>query len=698
MASGSHSREVFGNIDGTSKLVFYLLAAFALAVCMLGIWRRIRLWRAGQPDSRRVSLRAAGLRLITHVLWQRSTWSSRRVASFFHLLLFSGMVVLTTGTILIAIEHLGASAAGRTASEPLFHKGVYFLAYELVMDIFGLAVMFGSGWFLLRRLGWGTREGSGSASARSGDILLLGSLLGLAASGYLVEGLRILWAQTGSPGFSPVGYAVALAFSSLGTTASLASSLHLVLWWIHAVAALALIAAIPSSRLMHAVAGAIQLASQEKRLGQMELVTIDQVEQSGRFGVSQLGDFQRHQLRELDACVACGRCQDVCPAHEAGKPLSPRDLVQGLRQQLDHWTPGQEDGSSLHGEAVSAETLWSCTTCSACVEICPLGVNPLEMITDLRRHLVGNSQLRGTPAATMKKLQRSGNPWGLPVEDRLAWARDLEVPTAAEQPDFDVLYWVGCAAAYDRRTQQVARSVIRLLKAAEVRFAIPGNQARCTGESARRMGDEFLFQELATTNVALLDSQGLSRGDSEDDRTIITHCPHCLNSLLHDYPDMGGNYRVLHHSEYLLGLVNSGQLSIDPTDLPEMTYHDPCYLARVNSVSAAPRQLLTIASGKPIREMPRREVNTACCGAGGGRMWMDDTPDQRIGNERIGEAIATGARTVAVGCPFCLTMISDGMAMQGNDIQVRDIAEILVAALDHDATARIIAIEEGPAA
>jgi Fe-S oxidoreductase/nitrate reductase gamma subunit len=683
MAPGSLTREVFGNIDGSSKLVFYLLAAVSLTIFTLGIRSRVRLWRAGQPNSEKTGWPTVVRRLFSRVLFQRSTWSSRRVASCAHLLVFSGMLVLTLGTILIAIEHLGASLAGRSPTDPLFHKGLYFAIYELLMDAFGVALLLGSGWFLARRMGWGNKQGSESIAGNRGDIWLLASLMMLAASGYLVEGLRILWAETGQPGFSPVGLLAAWLFTAAGTTSTSAAAIHLVLWWCHAVAALAFIAVIPYTRLLHAIAGAIQLATQQKQLGQMQLVSIEDLEKTGRFGVGQLADFQSRQLRELDACVACGRCQDVCPAHQAGKPLSPRDLVQGLRGELDNWNPtAPAAGGSLHAETVSAETLWSCTTCSACVDICPLGVNPLEMITDLRRYLVGEGQLRGPPAATMQKLQRSGNPWGLPSEDRLAWARDLDVPTAEANPDFDVLYWVGCAAAYDRRTQRVARSVIRLLQAASVNFAIPGSQARCTGESARRMGDEFLFQELAAANVEMLDSQGLSTSAPDRDRLIITHCPHCLNSLLNDYPQVGGNYQVLHHSEYLLDLVQQGQLQIEPAQLPEMTYHDPCYLARVGEVVSAPRQLLEIASGKPPREMPRHGINTSCCGAGGGRMWMDDDVDSRIGGERVTEALETGASVVAVGCPFCLTMMGDGIAARDQNVVVKDIAELLVDALD----------------
>ena len=281
----------------------------------------------------------------------------------------------------------------------------------------------------------------------------------------------------------------------------------------------------------------------------------------------------------------------------------------------------------------------------------------------------------------MQKTQRSGNPWGLPPQDRFAWADGLGVPTVAENPQFDVLYWVGCAAAYDRRVQKVARSVVRLLQIAEVNFAVLGPEERCTGESARRMGEEFLFQEVAAANVEVLSAAGVKK--------ILTHCPHCLNSFRSDYPQMGGRYEVVHHSEFLAELIAEGRLKIDAEARKKLapgkvTYHDPCYLARVQNVTAAPRDVLqqTLGGDGELVEMPRHGRATACCGAGGGRMWFDDTPDQRIGVGRIEEVLATGAKTVAVACPFCLTMVSDGVAASEGNVAVRDIAELLIEVID----------------
>jgi Fe-S oxidoreductase len=298
------------------------------------------------------------------------------------------------------------------------------------------------------------------------------------------------------------------------------------------------------------------------------------------------------------------------------------------------------------------------------------------MITDMRQFLIGEGALRGSPAAALQKTERTGNPWGMPIADRMAWATGLDVPLANANREFDVLYWVGCAAAHDRRVQKIARSVVRLLQAAKVEFAVLGPEERCTGETARRMGDEFLFQQLAAQNVETLSKYSAKR--------IVAHCPHCVNSLRNDYSQIGGYYDVVHHSQLLAELVQAGRLVPNKTNNPiggTVTYHDPCYLARASGITEPPRAVLAAGMGasqaSKIVEVPRNRRKTSCCGAGGGRMWFDDPPTQRVGKGRVQEIIQSGADTVAVSCPFCLIMLSDGLAAQKPDARVRDIAEVL---------------------
>ena len=329
---------------------------------------------------------------------------------------------------------------------------------------------------------------------------------------------------------------------------------------------------------------------------------------------------------------------------------------------------------------IAEETIWSCTTCSACVDVCPLGVDPLGFIMDMRRHLIADSQLRGAPAVALKRIDGFANPWGFPIADRLAWATGLKVPTTAENPGFEVLYWVGCAAAYDQRSQRIARSVVKLLTAAGVNFAVLGPLERCTGESARRMGDELLFQKLAASNIDTFGQLGIQQRE----RRIVAHCPHCVNSLKLDYSQLGAELDVVHHSVFLAELLRDGRLTVAPdkASTETVTYHDPCYLSRAWGITEAPRDLMNVSTADgSLVEMPRRGQHTSCCGAGGGRMWFDDPAESRVGASRVNEALETGAKTLAVACPFCLTMLSDGVAARGGQMAVRDVSELLADAI-----------------
>lgn len=670
------SREIFGNIPTWGKVAFYLVAAFAVAAWLRGVIQRVQLWRQGVQSATPIDWPIVLRRLARDVVLQyrlrRKGAMGREWASAAHLLLFSGFFVLLIGTTLVCIEHVLADLLGRAPGNPVFHKGVYFGVYEVVMDVFGVALVAGCLIFLIRR--W---RNQGSFGRGPADVAILIVLAVIGVTGYFVEGLRIIYAQTPLPGLSPIGYLCACVFAAMGIGPPQAATMHFGLWWFHGLLALGFVALMPYTRLMHSLAGTVNLAIRDHVHGVMTPVRLEDVEETGRIGVGTLAEFSRRQLVELDACVSCGRCEDSCPAYEAGKPLSPRNVVQDLVAVMNSGDLNQ----NVHGQSIAADTLWSCTTCTACADVCPLGISPMRMITDMRRYLIGEGALHGAPATTLQKTERVGNPWGLPPADRLAWAKGLEVPLASKSTNFDVLYWVGCAASYDRRVQKVARSMVRLLQLAHVNFAVLGPEERCTGESARRMGDELLFQTLAGQNIETLARRNV--------RKIVAHCPHCVNSLRNDYPQMGGDYEVVHHSQFLADLIQAGRLPAATQKLltdSATTFHDPCYLARVVGETAAPRSVLAACSGNgnknvAIAELPRHGRQTACCGAGGGRMWFDDPPAQRVGTGRLDEIVQTGAKNVAVSCPFCLIMVGDGLAACEPTAQVRDIAEILADAV-----------------
>jgi len=673
------TREIFGNIGFTSKVIFYCLTAVSLGLCIHGLRQRARLWSLGSGSLKPKDLSVALVRFGKRVLLQRAV-RGRGPASLAHMAMFTGIVLLALGSLLVAVEHYTHDALDLPPGQPLFHKGLYYVLFEVVTDTAGLLLLAGTGWFALRRFRADTSIGRAPM-----DGIILGALLLMGLSGYALEGLRILREETPSSGVSYVGYVFSRLLS--GMDSSSVGNWHLALWWVHSFGALAGIAALPHTRLLHLVAGSLRVALQEKQLGFLEPVRMEEVEASGRFGAGRLQDLASLQLLELDACVSCGRCEDACPAFAASKPLSPRDVVQAGRGQLNRLGPlilagDAPDDFNLHGDLIQPATLWACTTCNACSEVCPLGVSPMHLIIDMRRHLIGEGELRGAPAQALQRTQRQGNPWGLPSQDRLLWSDGLGVQTPEENPDFEVLYWVGCAAAYDPRAQAIARATVQLMQHAGVNFAVLGSEERCTGETARRMGDEFVFQELAQHNVGVLDQHRV--------RKIVTHCPHCLNSLLQDYPDQGGLYEVLHHTAFLEQLVQAGVLQLDKRDpeiapLGKLTYHDPCYLARVQGEVSAPRALLKKALGETnaseFVEVKNNGCQTKCCGAGGGRMWFDDQPEQRIGADRMGELLATDADTIAVGCPFCLRMVTDGTAAGERSVQVLDVAEILLGSI-----------------
>jgi Fe-S oxidoreductase/nitrate reductase gamma subunit len=680
------TREIFGNVSDSAKLWFWALSALSTGVLAWGVARRVRRWRIGKSDTKRLSWRACLVNLWQFVFLQRRV-RGHGAAGAAHILLFGGFVVLSIGTGLIGIEHGLQKLLGHPPTEPVFHKGTYFAVYEFVMDLAGLGLLAGCGFFLYRR--WKRPPEVGHEWQ---DWLVLALFVIIGVTGYALEGLRIVREQTPLPGVSFVGVLFARAFESLRMTPAVASDWHIATWWFHAVLALTVIALFPYTRLLHGIAGTVRLAAGIERLGRLSPVSTEEVEQTGEIGVTRVEQFKRWQLIELDACVSCGRCEQQCPAFEAGKPLSPRSVVQDVRQHFEAVAMlppirgAERNGSArraLVGEIILDETLWSCTTCSACVDVCPLGISPLGFITDMRRSLVADGKLRGSPAQTLQKTGRTGNPWGMPAQGRMTWADGLRVPNVQENPDYDVLYWVGCAAAYDRRLQKVARSVVKLMQAAGVNFSVLGNSEGCTGEAARRMGDELLFQQLAGKNIETFERLGVRRGA----KRIVSHCPHCVNSFRQDYSQLGADLDVTHHTEFLDELIRSSRLKVSANSsvragATSVTYHDPCYLARVQNVTAAPRALLSKVAGENgIVEMPRHGRQTSCCGAGGGRMWFDDTADKRVGQSRVAEALNTGARTLAVSCPFCLTMTRDGIAARSGNMVVRDIAEILADAL-----------------
>jgi len=501
------------------------------------------------------------------------------------------------------------------------------------------------------------------------DYATLWLLLIVAITGYWLEASRIGALPQESDRVSVVGYALAQFLPSPSEGA------YRFVWWFHMAWIMVFFAAIPQMRIRHILMALASTAGKpDQPWGELKPISMEEVEQTEQIGVKLAKDYSRWHLLSLDACMECGRCTEVCPANLAGKILNPKRVVQDIREAM---VSGKEVA-----ESVSEEALWQCTTCNACVEACPVLIRHVDMIVDARRFLVAEGRLSGTGATMLRQVASTGHAWGQPSGSREDWMRDLDIPLCRDGVEFEFLFWVGCAGATDPGAVKTTKAVASLLKKAGVKFACLGNEEACTGDPARRVGEEFLYQEKAMGNVSTFERYGVKK--------IVTACPHCMNTFKNEYGQFEGKYEVFHHSQLLQNLVSKGALLAAKPPKGQVTFHDPCYLGRVNNEADAPRATLGDATNlnetKHVPESTDGNLaepahfgrKTLCCGAGGGRMWMDEPPEQRPASRRAQELVNTGAKTVALACPFCRIML-DASIKQVTDDEIRlvDLAELM---------------------
>jgi len=549
-----------------------------------------------------------------------------------------------------------------------------WLAGPLALGVEGLGLLglYGSWRLYRRRYGEQPERLDNQLEDRIGLVLVLGVFV----TGFGVTALRIgttggLWNL-----WHPVSYAVSLPLQALPP--EVPAALTGWVWRIHLYLVLFTLATVPYTKLSHLVFGSANLYFQN--LGPKGAFAPLDIENSEVFGVGEVERFTWKQLLDLEACVRCGRCQAACPAYNTEKSLSPKKLIQDLK---GHWLaklPAIRTGESesyadpmIDGSGVSQADLWSCTTCRHCMEVCPLQIEHVDKVVDMRRHLVLMEGAMPEELVTLNRnVENNFNPWGVGWSERDNWLkrRGVEVPVLKEGDAFDILLWVGCAGSFDDRYQKVVASTVRLLQKAGIRFGILGTAEKCCGDPVRASGNEYLYQSLVGENIAAMDALGV--------QTIVTTCPHCLKSLDKEYPQFGGNYRVIHHAEYLLQLLGEGRLKAVKPLTAKTTLHDSCYLSRYAGITREPRELLQRIEGVELVEMERCREDNFCCGAGGGRMWMEEEAP-RINNVRATEALATGASVISSACPFCLTMLDDGVkaAKREDEVKVLDLAEIL---------------------
>ncbi len=681
------AREDLWNLPAWMYPIHWALVILCGLLVAYGLWRRVRLWRMGRPASRtdRLGARLGGL--LRYALGQ---WRvlAQPYPGLMHGLIFYGFLTFYIATSLVGIQ--------MDAGLPILH-GTFYLIFEAVVNAATLLFLLGLGLAAWRRYGQRPDRLDGRPNAtippRWGYIL--GSLAFIALTGLSLEVMRLRsqappWAQ-----WSWLGHAIAGLF---GPPPDRPPPIYPYLWWAHQLATFALIASLPYTRFLHIVTSPLNIFF--RRLDPPgALPKIKEIEETEEtLGAGAIEQFTWKQLLDGDACTECGRCQAVCPAYAAGQPLSPKALVLDLRDRMSgypgalwRWQEpivarlpwlrrlalggGPPPEGALIGDVIADETLWACTTCRACEQECPVFVEPVGAIVEMRRHLVlEEGRLPDTLAQALRNTERQGNPWGQPRYQRADWAAGLDVPLMADVGRAEVLFWVGCAGSYDPRNQKVSRAMVRIFRAAGIEFAILGEEESCNAEWARRAGEEYLFQVQAEENIETLRQYRFER--------IVTACPHCFNTLRHEYPQFGGEFEAIHHSQFIAELLAAGRLPLrGQWEGGPVTLQDSCYLGRYNGIYDAPRRVLTALPGLRLTELPRSRERGFCCGGGGGSLWMEHQAGQRVNEVRAAEIEALGPALTAAACPFCLIMLAECLTGQGAP-PLRDIAEVIAEALD----------------
>jgi Fe-S oxidoreductase len=673
----TETRQTFAGLAHWEIVFWYVLIVVSTGIFFWGVARLVLRYRRGRVSAKQDALgrrlsRAAAI-VLTH------KWIKRRdpLAGVGHALIFYGFLVLFAGTAILAFQD--------DVAKPLFGfdfwRGGFYLGYSLVLDVFGaglavgLAIMAVKRLLKPRRLDYSRPDREEDRSRYVvGDWTFLGSLFFLALSGFLLEAFRIAQTNPSFEHWSPLGWTVGRGLRGLGMTAQEASSAHFATWWTHGVVALAFVASIPFTKAVHMLAAPANVTVRDDEAGR-RLPPLPPNATPDQVGYGLVGDLTWEHLVSLDACTKCGKCHIACPANASGYPLSPRDLILDLRELAAH-----EGLAAKIGDRVRPDTIWSCTQCMACVEICPVGIEHVPIINQLRRRLVEIGEFDPMLQSTLEAVYDTGNSFGEPKRKRPRWTRELdfEVKDIRKEPA-ELLWFVGDYASLDARNQRATKALARILESAEVDFGILFDAEKTAGCDVRRAGEEGLWAALAEENVRTISGCEFERIFSSD--------PHTFHTLRNEYPEHGGRWDVLHHSQLLLELLDRGSL-VPRRELGyRVTYHDPCTLGRYNGVYEAPRRVLS-AIGCELVEMPRNRDNSFCCGAGGGRIWMTELKREgfkRPSEQRIDEAVALGALDYfVVCCPKDVTMYEDAIKTSGHqgELELRELSELVLESLD----------------
>ena len=659
------------------KLTFTLFALSSLALSVVTFSRMFKIIDLGTKKIEWKTVLLNWPKGFSSFFGQNTLFKTRRIVGFIHALVAWGFTLYLLVNIMDILY-------GFIPGFKFFPNSIIGKIYKIFVDIFTILVLTGVSYFLLRR--FLTNDSKLeinppvmlSDSAKVGmkkDSLLVGLFILLHVGARLFSASFEI-AQHGSDWYQPAATTLSLFWSSLDME-TLIFMEHLN-WWIALGLILGFLPYFPYSKHAHLFMGPLNIMAKENRKSMTAIETIDfEDETIEQFGAKVLQDLPQTQILDAFSCIQCSRCQDACPAYETGKELSPSALEINKRYFINENSKILANGDAINKTLtdwmLTEEAAWSCTTCGYCVEVCPVGNEPMLDILRSRQNLVMmDSKFPKDAMETFDKMENYGNPWGLSPQDREVWMEGKDVPLMRDKKQTDVLYWAGCSGAYDQRGKEISQSVVDVLKKAGVNFASLGNEETCTGDSARRIGNEYLFQMMANENLKTFDKYKFKK--------IVTQCPHCLTTLKNDYSELGADFDVVHHSQYIAELIKENKIKPEPWMDENVTYHDPCYLGRHSNEYDAPRDVIqSIMRDGKLVEMEQSKKESFCCGAGGGNMWYEIKTGERINKHRFNQAVETKAKTVAAACNFCNIMLEDGMKVTGNDkdMQVLDIAEMV---------------------
>jgi Fe-S oxidoreductase/nitrate reductase gamma subunit len=697
-----------GGWIGTTIFVLITIAALVLFGTRAG--KLITLLAKARPENRTDRINSRIGEFFLTVLGQRGVLRDP-IPGIAHFFTFWGFIIIQFGLLNLIFGAFNSSL-------PLLGDNRVFAT---VLDVFIVLVFLALILFAIRRGIVRPKQLSSFLHGPWDGFIILGLILLVILTLAIVEGFE--YAASAGQAWTPIGAFLSPVFTMAGKDADIVG--YRIFWWLHILTVFGFLIYLPRSKHLHLLATPFNVffRSYQPR-GALPL--IENLEEREDYGVSKVEQFTWKQLLDGYACTECGRCNTVCPASSTGKPLFPKEIILGVKEALfvrsneilgensiynrfgiasvkadETKAEVEAHHEPMIGGIISKDALWSCTSCMACMEICPVSIEHVPKIIDMRRSLVmEESDFPGEVTSLFNNIERNGNPWEISNDTRAAWAANLDIPLMGENPEADVLYWVGCMGSFDERNKKVATSVAKVLKAAHVNFAILGPEESCTGDPARRIGNEYLWQMQAQQNIETLNTYGFNttKQDNNDtpsqngqtavsakQRTILTACPHCFNTIKNEYPQLGGNYEVVHHTVFIEQLLSDSKLTLPPGfDQRKLTYHDPCYIGRYNDVYDEPRKVLTVLNSNGITEMKRNRNKSFCCGGGGGRAWMEEKIGTRVNQTRVNEALETKAEVMAAACPFCITMFEDGIkGVEAEDkLQVEDISEILARAIE----------------